>query len=829
MFKTKTTNRENKKGIAGEIVFLLLCFLTPVAIFMLLLANMGITYGGPVTLLTYDMQEQFLSFYASLRYVLDGTYSPFFSGGISLGGNYWGVLVYYMASPLTWITLFYDLKDLPDAIYLLTVLRIGLCGLTFGLYARFGLSPKRKFGLAHVVFSCCYALMSYNMMYSMCPMWIDGVILFPLVLLGIEKLLEGKKGLLYFLSIAGAFICSYYISYMIGIFAAAYILCRVAVGANKENLKSKVLVLLRFGACTLLALGAAMPGLLPALLSIVNGKADGGSISMDRPDWGYNFTVLQLLQKLLPVQYDSVENQGLPSIYCGTLMCILALIFFVQKKHGGKKKIAGLVLLTLPLSGFLCEQVDVAWHIFQYPHCYPYRYAFLFSAVVLMLAWCAYEQIPKTTDLSKMLVVIGGCYLCIELFLNGGVIFSCINQECIYSVENKYNQCMEKVRPLVEEVKQDESFYRTENTEGYTNFNEGLFYGLNSVSSFVSTYNKNVNMLLRSFGGFELSIISSGNELTPFGDSLFGIKYRISSEEELPGYTLKSVSTYTNEVGTIETYLHENPNALSIAYMVDEESVMGEFSLSSDVFENQNIFASRLCGGDKQVFEPIEYETETSEGKIVLQFEMLSDNPVYFYILGEKEDYIYVDGKRTYNGITFDVFVKGEEEKKNIQAKTNGTIYLGTFSEGERVTVEIDAEYLTVDRFYLSEMNLATYKEVLSGLKDGQMNLTSFKGGNFTGTVQAGENQMLLITLPCEAGYTVNVDGEESEIAIVWGTLLAVPLTAGEHSIEITYTSPGFEIGLAVCIGAWVLTLLYFVNKNIFFRKTLGKCCINHE
>ena len=78
---------------------------------------------------------------------------------------------------------------LTGGVLVLTLLKIGLSGLTFGILMNY--FHKNK--VTNVIFALLYAMMSYNIAYSMCLMWLDAVIWLPIIILGIEKIAAGGK------------------------------------------------------------------------------------------------------------------------------------------------------------------------------------------------------------------------------------------------------------------------------------------------------------------------------------------------------------------------------------------------------------------------------------------------------------------------------------------------------------------------------------------------------------------------------------------------------------------------------------------------------------
>lgn len=312
------------------IIIYILSFLIPAFMMIAIYASLGITYGGKVTVLGFDLKAQYAPFIAGLRYLLEDPGKILFNWNASMGGNYIGIFAYYLASPLNLITLFWKVEDIADAMYVLIILKIALCGLTFNTFLH-KRHPERKISYYNLLFSACYALMSYNMAYGMCVMWLDAIILFPIVLLGVEKILAGKKGGLFFISMTLTFITNYYISYMVGIFVFLYFLSGIIVQINKNNFKYYIGRAICFFINTLLGLGISMPLILPSILNLKFRYISGETVQINK-ELAYEFQPFQLLRKFLPSQYDTMYSEhGNPYVFCGTLFFILTILYFFKK------------------------------------------------------------------------------------------------------------------------------------------------------------------------------------------------------------------------------------------------------------------------------------------------------------------------------------------------------------------------------------------------------------------------------------------------------------------------------------------------------------------
>ena len=133
--------------------------------------------------------------------------------------NFRALQAYYLASPLNFFVLFFPKTLVVEYITYLIVLKIALSGLSASDYFR---KHFRRNDYAATLFGMLYALSGYIAAYSWNVMWLDCIALFPLILLGVEILIEKGNPTLYTLSLALSILSNYYISIMICFFLLFY-------------------------------------------------------------------------------------------------------------------------------------------------------------------------------------------------------------------------------------------------------------------------------------------------------------------------------------------------------------------------------------------------------------------------------------------------------------------------------------------------------------------------------------------------------------------------------------------------------------------------------
>ncbi|MCH5252204.1 MAG: YfhO family protein [Lachnospiraceae bacterium] len=793
-------------------------FLFPILIMLCILYTGDFYPFGEKSLFIMDMKGQYVEFFASLRDTICGDNSLFFSWARSMGGNYLGVFAYYIASPLSFLTIFFPIEKMPLAIEFLTLLKFGLCGLSFSVYARYITKKQgREMGLLLLVPTICYVLMSYNMVYSLCLMWLDGVILLPAVLLGVEKILDGKKGLHYMLMLTLLFISNYYTGYMIGIFTALYILYRILSSVTKKDWKTYIPKLLRLALTTFLSTLLSAPLLLGVLKDLMQGKLASDNVNY-QPDTVTNFNFFDLFGKYTNGNYDSLTNAGLPAIYCGYVILFLAILFLLFRTVKIREKIGTIAILGILALSFYYTKWDMAWHGFQYPNWFPYRYAFLFSFLLLYMAiqsmcrlahWegnnASLKKLmasPTARIIFAIVLIIG---VSLEMGENGSNLLAGLDDEFHYGTVEEYETFIKKTNPLVNEIKKkDSGFYRINQGFEYSK-NDAMLLGYHGMTHYSSTFNAAINSLTPKLGISQGYFWNSGYGSNAMLDSLFAVKY-ILADRAVP-------TDYTKFSGTdMGTTSYQNPMALSIAYGAKPSSLSPDLSDISP-FVNQNRFMNAIAGTDTEYFTDCPYSLEQiSNTQWNYHFTASSSNPVYLYMKADNANWA-------------DVYVNDNWIGNYFSNETNGTLYLGNFTTGQKVTITVISSEQSTSLYFsaIAELQKDRLQTTLNALRNNGMEIETHKGGGLSGSITLAENHTILTSIPYDEGWTVRIDGEPAVMEKFADTFITVQCPAGKHRITFSYISPGVMTGLWICLAALIIALFYFVFWDIGKKKFLKK------
>jgi uncharacterized membrane protein YfhO len=205
-------------------------------------------------------------------------------------------------------------------------------------------------------------------------MWIDGIVFLPLIILGLEHLIDDGRKINYIIPLAIMFIANFYIGYMCAIFVAIYFFCYLFFGTERKfkDASEYVKVIFRMGISTVVALMCSAAMLLTVYNSLSLGKFD-----FSDPDYSFatQFSPIELVPTLLPNQYYSVNMQGLPEIYCGVLSLVLLPLFYLNKKVRRNQKIGYTLIVLILFVSMYIRPIDMLWHGGQTPNWLPYRYS----------------------------------------------------------------------------------------------------------------------------------------------------------------------------------------------------------------------------------------------------------------------------------------------------------------------------------------------------------------------------------------------------------------------------------------------------------------------
>ena len=396
-----------------------------VGMLLIMLVN-GFSPFGSSSMLYSDCYHQYFPFFKAFCEALRSGDSLLYSWDVGMGMDYLGLIAYYLASPLYLIGVFVPSDLLLPYFSLLTPVRLGLAGLFFAIFLK---KIFHKDDLSIAIFGSFYALCAWAMGYQWNVMWMDTFALLPLVALGTYSLLTERKFVLYTISLFLSVFSNYYIGFFTCIFVFLVFVCYQI--CRWQSFKKFFFDLLWIAGFSVLAIGLTAVLELSALAALqttqssVNKFPEHLSLNIAEKklysnvnaDWalalesfktgalkeGFQYgwsaakaaisAIMDAMKKCAGNMYGGITptfKEGLPNLYCGIGTIILSFLFLTSKQVNVRDKICSVLLLIFFMLSFIIRQLDYIWHGFHFTNMIPYRFSFLFSFVMLYMAYRAY-------------------------------------------------------------------------------------------------------------------------------------------------------------------------------------------------------------------------------------------------------------------------------------------------------------------------------------------------------------------------------------------------------------------------------------------------------
>lgn len=811
----------------------LIAFLIPLFICMLICILGGIYPFGSRCLLHMDLYHQYLPFFTELRNKIISGGSLMYSWNIGLGSDFVSVFAYYLASPINWLVVLFPKNHVIEFIEILIILKISLCGASFFYYLREHFT--KKYSIVTYVFSTAYAFSGFVAAYSWNVMWMDVVVLAPVVLIGLEKLVKEKRPTMYYLSLALAILCNYYLCIMLCIFIVFYFFWLLL-----KQKDGRVMTIIRFGVYSLLA-GATGAVMMVPEMKILSYSGSSSMAFPDKMEWYFNIVSEAGRMCATANSYNGAENW--PNLYVGTFSIIIVLLYWLNTKISWRSKILPLTMIGIFAVSFANSYLDFIWHGLHFPDSLPARQSYLFAFLILAigykttLSWKGIQKwtIAVSAVTAILVIVLSGFYSDVSVTdwysIIIGILFVLIYTIllaliCIVSRKNRtlvikvacviaivelavnmavtglgstsrtdytaYEDGMGKALELArEDAKKDNVlFYRVEDTQRLTK-NDDTRYGYASGTQFSSLMNINVSHFYQNLymeGGKNFYCY---NGATPVVSSMLSVRYFISDSDELES----GLRTLVGKAG--DHYLYKNKYCLPLGFMMSERDVhKWENSVNSKIAAINTL--GNILGSKEDCLEYYSSENNILPGETTLEF----DDDGYYYA--------------SYVACESDTLTFNHNNTSTKYSKTSHRYLfeLGEIKVGDTVTVTNNNEEEI--RFNVYKLNPKAVDEAYNTLNMQQLQITSFSDTKICGKIDVKKSGRLIFSIPNEEGWTVYVDGEKAKKSSFSETFISVSLSEGKHEIMLEYETPGLTTGIIISVISVAIFCLFHLLRKYF-------------
>jgi len=854
----------------------LLAFFVPALILQIGFIALQLFPFGKNTILTIDMYHQYAPFFSILREKLLSGGSLFYSWDSGAGTNFWGLIGYYLASPLNALVALFPRSMLTEAMAFITIVKTGCMGLFFHFFLK---GVFKKESLANVIFACMYALCNYMVAYTWNIMWMDGLALLPLVMLGLERMLKGGRPWLYCISLGLTIMSNFYIALMVAVYAVLYFFAHLFVHKDCPDRK---LFWSKTGRFTLYSL---ISGGLSAFMAVPTYIALQGiaSLGYGAPQWDASkFDMIELLAQHLSFIEPSVMS-GLPNVACSTLALMMVPVYWTGKSPL-REKIAATAILGVVFLCFQSSYLNYAMHGMRYPNSLDHRFAFLYCFTLVVMAWRGFTQLEQrqgkmlgwlfagmmaiivfaeAQEDSKITMVIAYANILmvagylgvlalyrtgkltqtiaytLVLFLVGTELVvqwpmyrSVASRETDYVKHNAISSVMNQVEEL------DEDVYRVEKLEPYWTSNDCAWFGYKGISQFNSMAYGGMAKVMRKLGFSNNGLNSFFQDSSlPTINAILGVRYLVNNAD------LESGSLYTYETEIDGYKVFRNPYALSLGYMTDSTITSWNIS-NNNTFALQNQFLEKATGmadGPLVMLDTSNYQADgvdinssnvtgewlggyhfdrhgSANGYVTFDIDNPVNQPVFLYISTKNSQEV---GKV--------IVTMPDGESRDITYGENHVLALGECDAGT-ISVEMTLDSSDSGYFMASACTVdeGLMEEAFGKLSMGQWEIETFKDTYLSGTITAQENGVMFMSIPYDKGWTVKVDGVEVEKQVIGEGFMGIAVTEGSHTVEMSYCPSGFKIGLAMTIMSLALLVVIELLRRRRERTSHGAAFVEH-
>lgn len=840
-------------------------FFIPVLLLFIALQVVGVFPFGDRHVLVIDLFHQYAPFLAEYRRKLLSFDGVFFSWNGGLGVNFYSLFAYYLASPLNLLIVFFPPSQLSNFILFIVLLKVGLTGFTAYIYLRRGRSHTPKVAL---IFSIGYALSSFILAYFWNIMWLDVILLLPLLAYTLSLLVKFEKVWPYVLVLFFTLVTNYYAAFFAALFTGLYFFVLLT---ENSPLRVKVDYLAKtaiFAGASVLAAVMAAVLILPVYISLGHTSAAGSSWP-DKFEWKYQGIDL-IAQMLYGVEPH--PRTGPPNIYAGVLILLLLPIYVLAKGIKTRVKVANVALLVFLFLSLNVNVLNLIWHGMHTPNQLPNRFAFVVVFLMMVMAADAYREIRsmgKWTVVKVAAAFIIGIFVLQKVdedLMSFTTIVVSVGLLSIYAFLMvmlwKYPARMQRISSVLlvvvliefagstimgaKKVPEGSSFGKIDGyAQGITpdetrtdvaklksehpgeffrmdyvfnkTVNDPMLYGMPGMTIFSSSVAEKPVKFLTSIGIPTNGINSFVYQSTLPTDTLLGMRYLLNRTDK------QFRAGYPQIMSGVEVDVYDNENAFPVAFWVPKAAAQWQ-SPGESLLENQSSLFEALFG-TQRMYEDVNFEAQAVNGDLTGPV-MVPRGQQYNYTApsGSSEDgyvnvsvtadqsghYYFTYQRDTLRPDTVSVFTDfANDVKENQYTQKSGAIDLGYLQAGETAHVQLKftEKRGKSGKIDLNVMRLDDYRYqmMLDAVASQDVEISNFDTGKFDATFTAPDAGYMLVTTTFDPGWSAEVNGVDTHVESLADGFVLVPVEAGQQTVSMSFKPEGFTKGLLVSIVGFLL------------------------
>lgn len=364
-------------------------FIAPVIVTVILLVVYtikGVYPFGVNTIAYYDMPTNHVTGYSWLWDVFHGQTGLYLNWNQGLGVSAaTGGDAFF---PVNWFFFFTTRDGILYALSFFLMIKLELMAFTMSYYSRKHFDST----FITVCTGVLYAFSGYVLQYYTNIFFLDFAIMFPLVVIALEKLLFEQKPVFYLIMMFFVFICNIQLIFMV----CLYLIFKTYFMLDKVPSEKKGRALEMFAAGTAVALLTACFVILPEFMQL------SGSVRVTDEDEAFNY------MDAMKTIYNYFRRQKHFIMYGSEIAVGTLLMIFLRGKDKIRKysdNIAMIVILGLPI---IHEGINLMWHAGSYKH-FPIRFGYMitFEFLILFGKYTGDEEFKTIKYIGKAAKIVG--------------------------------------------------------------------------------------------------------------------------------------------------------------------------------------------------------------------------------------------------------------------------------------------------------------------------------------------------------------------------------------------------------------------------------------
>jgi len=823
-------------------------FLIPLIVMIVGCIGCGIFPFGNQSFLRNDLYNQYMPFFQAFHDKIWQGESLAYSFELGLGSGFAALYGYYLASPVNWLVALCPRSLIAEFITIVILIKVALAGSSFAFYLA---KRYHREDMGILMFSTAYALSGFMAAYQWNIMWLDVVVLAPLVLWAMEELIYRGKGSRYCLLLACSIFTNFYLSIMLCIFLVLYFVMLILWEPWRVFWRRCI----QFGFYSLLAGGMAAAMLLPVYFALSGTEFH----EFDFPDtfkWYMNF--LEELSRHCMNVSMKLQADHWPNVYSGVAMFFLVPLFVLNRRISVKSKVIKIFLMTVFLFSFAANMPDFIWHGFNYPDSLPGRQTFLYSWLLLVMGYEVYIRLKWVRLYEIIAAAIVGYGIVIAAWIWTDVegmnvwtyvltlLFMTLYLALLVGKYAwNYPRVREWVRMKLHSGRKGDALKKCFLSNRYLGIKIALLVlvvaelACNTYLTSIRTVNRTKYMahFTDAEGSLEhMKERDRGLYRTEIFDRLTkndGMMWDIHTATVFSSTINANVVDWYENMGmgtTRVSYWHQGATPLvsamlGVKYMLGEDD--GQDNDLYDIVYSNDTGALYRCNytlpigyvldpkveeeWEFKVYNPIKAQNAFCrllgvKGDLLVPKAVEKVDERHYTVTASGDEYIYIYlGKNSLSEVKYTL---GEEKTTFKQVSFDYLLDLGFIENGNTAELEVVEEDEEFKTFKAYVLNLRVLEEAIKILSRDTLEVTEHTGDSLKGQVTLEEAGKLVISIPADKGWRLYVNGEEREIETFEETFLAVSLEQGTHEIALEFHTPGVKAGLAisaVCIILWVI------------------------